>query len=396
MSRHRKGLRRFTNYKPAAHAALSAITLGRPGAARALDFFPTFGKPHGMVVLHDDMIEAPMARPQYAVELAKMLEHNCEGTKTSPEIPAFPMQRRVVWEAPDIYMPGRIVYPVDRTLARIASFEQSGPTNWSHTRPRPFRGRPIEIRGRAVLIPKMRHYGHLMTDQLAPIAFAAHLGIISTERPVTLVRAAGDNPVADAFVRGMIKLGLVSDVVTLKRSQGAVAESFIQCEALVSSGEHKYAMPEVTPLFRRIFAAAYEDGAKPAPATYSKVYLSRGSAKLRQVEGEAELLERLKAEGFHIFEATWKNHDEQMRMFSNCEVMVGVHGGGLVNAIFCDPKAHMIELCAFDARKTTGLAWTSCSGARYSSVFGGSDGPLQSFSIDPDKVFNEIMALTAE
>jgi hypothetical protein len=395
MSRHRKGLRSLSNYKPALHAAFSAITRGRPGMARALDFYGRFGPPEGMVVLHDDTIESPIAAPQYAVELAKMLEHNCEGQQTSEGIPPFPLMRRVVWEAPEIYFPGRIIYPVDRRTAQIASFELSGPTNWSHTRPRPFRSPPIRIRGRAVVIPNMRHYGHLMTDKLAPIAFAVHLGLITPDRPVTLVRSVGDNPVAEAFARGLVALGLVSDIVTLRRSQSALADSLIQCEALVSSGEHKYAMPEVTPVIRRIFSAAYGDDPQQGAGAPSKVYLYRGGAKLRQVEGELELMERLKGIGFHIFQSTWNNHADQIRMFSNCDVMVGVHGGGLVNAIFCRQDAHMIELCAFDARKTTGLFWTACSGARYSSVFGGSDGPLQSFSIDPEKTFQEIAALAA-
>ncbi|MDB5430588.1 MAG: hypothetical protein JWP35_1704 [Caulobacter sp.] len=393
MSRHRTGLRRLRNYKPAAHALFSRITRGRPALSEALDFYPNFGPPDGMTVLHDDLITSPMAAPKYAAELAKMLEHNCEGTQTAKGIPPLPLLRRVVWEAPDIYMPGRIIYPVDRRSARIASFELDGPTNWSNTRPRPFRSPPIQIRGRAVLVPNMRHYGHLMTDKLAPIAFAAHLGFITPANPVTLVRAQGDNAVSRAFADGMVKLGLASNIVTLTRGQSALAESYIQCEALTSSGEHKYAMPEVTPLIREIFAAAYGEQALASIPTYPRVYLTRGSAKLRQVEGEAALIEALRADGVHIFESRWSNHAEQMQVFSNCDVQVGVHGGGLVNAIFAKPSSRLIEICAFDARKTTGLFWTSCAGADYSALFGGPDGPLQSFTIDPVEMRREIEAL---
>jgi capsular polysaccharide biosynthesis protein len=393
MSRHRTGLRRLRNYKPALHALFSGLTRGRPAVAKALDFYPEFGPPDGMTILHDDVITSPMAAPKYAVELAKMLEHNCEATQTAKGIPAYPLLRRVVWEAPDIYIPGRILFPVDRRLARVASFEVEGPTNWSHTRPRPFRSAPIRIPGRAVLIPNMRHYGHLMTDKLAPIAFAAHMGFITPENPVTIVRSHGDNPVALAFADGMVKLGLASNIVTLSRGESALAESYIQCEALTQSGEHKYAMPEVTPLIRRIFTAAYGEETLAAIPTYSRVYLTRGSAKLRQVEGEAALIEALRADGFHIFESSWNNHAEQLQVFSNCDLWVGVHGGGLVNAIFDKPDSRLIEICSFDARKTTGIFWTSCSGADYSALFGGPDGPLQTFSIDPEKMRREILAL---
>lgn len=389
MARHRKGLKRLLDFKPKAHAGFSAMTRGRPALAKALDFFPEFGCPNGMAVLHDSEITSPMAAPRYAAEHAQLLQHNRESIQSGPGIPPYPQLRRVVWEAPEIYVPGRIIAPVDQSLGRIASFEKAGPTNWSITRPRPFRSRPLRISGRAVLIPYMKHYGHLLTDVLAPIAFAVHLGLISRESPVTVIRAREDNPVSVAFAEGLVRMGVAREVVTLGREDSALADSYLQCEVLASSGEHKYAMPEVTPLLREIFALGHGGEKAVAASPHERVYLTRGDAKLRRVAGEEALIALLRGRGFHIFESRWDNHLEQLAVFSGCRLLMGVHGAGLANAIFGRPDATLIEIQAGNARKTTGLYWAACAGMGYKSVFGTEEGQRQSFAIDPEALARE-------
>lgn len=379
----------MVNLKPKAYAGFAALTRGRPALGRALDFFPDYGPPSGMTVLHDELVTSPMAQPRYAENLVTLSQDNRESVQTSKGAPPYPMLRRIIWEAPDIYIPGRIIAPVDRGLGRIASFELEGPTNWSTTRPRPFRKPPAHIAGRAILIRHMKHYGHLLTDLLGPIAFAISRGHISQANPVTVVHAHADNPVTTAFIEGLVRMGLVRSVVTLGREDSCQADSFLQAEVLASSGEHRYALSEITPLLREIFAQAYSD--RPQPAFKGgRVYVTRGDAKLRKVAGEAELIELLRQRGFHIFESRWDNHPEQLAVFSNHDLLLGVHGGGLANIIFSKPESRLVEIFAGDARKTTGLFWAACAGADYSCVFGGPEGPRQSFTIDAGAVVREV------
>ncbi len=385
MARHRSGLKRLYDLKPKAHALCSLLTRGSPAMARALDFFPAYAPPPNVQMLHDTSIASPMAAPRYAEELARNQQFNREHPLTGAGVPPYPMIRRMLWEARDIYVPGRIIMPVDRGIGRIVSHERRGNTNWAVTRPRPFRKPPIEIAGRAMGFLYMKHYGHLLTDVLGPIALAVQQGLVTPENPVTMVVAARDNPVSVRFVEGMLRLGLARDVVRLTHEDSAICESWLQGEVLVASGEHKYGMPEATDTLRRIFMAADDAGAPPAVA-HPKVYFQRGAVKLRQVAGEAALIEALRDRGWHIFESSWGNHAEQLAVFGGFQTMVGVHGAGLANLIFARPGARVVELQAGNARKTTGLFWAACAGLDYVSAYGGPEGADQSFTIDPAEV----------
>jgi hypothetical protein len=394
MARHRRGLRRLLDLKPKAHAAFSLLTRHSPGMAKALDFFPRYARPPSLTVLHDDAVTNPMIAPRYAEALQLVLQKNKERVQAGPEVPPFPLLRRLVWQAGETYIPGHMIAPVDLSTGCIASFAAMGPTGWSVTRPRVLRRPPVRVQGRAVLIPYMKHYGHLLTDILAPIAFAVHRGLISREDPVTVVCAEGDNPVSDAFARGLLALGHARRIERLGPRDAALCEAYVHAEVLCSSGEHRYAFPEVTPLLREIFV---QGGGYPAPtaAPPARVFLTRGNAKLRKVEGEGELIKALRARGFHIFEAHWSNHAEQLAIFSGCDLLVGVHGAGLANAIFGRHTARLVELQAEDARKTTGLFWAACAGMDYSCLLGGPEGPRQSFAIDPARILRELERLGA-
>lgn len=393
MARHRKGLRLLFDLKPKAHAVCSLLTRGSPAIARALDFFPAYAAPRSLQLVHDDVVTNPIVARNYATQFALTSEQNRETLQVGPGIPPFPQLRRVVWEMGETYVPGRIIAPVDLSHGRIASLTQTGPTNWATTRPRPFRKQPARITGRAVLIPYMKHYGHLLTDILAPIAFAVHRRLITREDPVTIVCAREDNPVAAAFAEGMLKLGFARAVHRLGRDEGVIAEAYLHAEVLCSSGEHRYAFPEVTPLLREIFVRGgnyAEQGVPPA-----RVFLTRGHAKLRRVEGEAELIEALRARSFSILEARWTNHAEQLAVFSGCELLVGVHGAGLANAIFGKPGARLVEVQSCNARKTTGLFWAACAGMDYTCLLGGPEGKRQSFAIEPEVILRWLDSLGA-
>lgn len=76
-----------------------------------------------------------------------------------------------------------------------------------------------------------------------------------------------------------------------------------------------------------------------------RLYVTRGGRKnTRRLENEAEVLDALAPRGFETVEPGSLSVAEQIRLFSEAEIVVGAHGAGLTNLVFCPVGAAVIEL----------------------------------------------------
>jgi hypothetical protein len=75
-----------------------------------------------------------------------------------------------------------------------------------------------------------------------------------------------------------------------------------------------------------------------------KIYISRKNASARRILNEIEIIEYLSGLGFEIIEAESFSFDDQVKLFSQAEVVVSPHGSGLSNIVFCNKKTKVIEL----------------------------------------------------
>ena len=136
---------------------------------------------------------------------------------------------------------------------------------------------------------------------------------------------------------------------------------------------------------------------QPAPSVDQSVYISRRDAVSRPLINNAELEAQLLQSGFDIVATGELTLRAQIALFANAKIVVGQHGAGLINAIFCQPGAVLIEL--FPEYMLQAHFWTAASlvGVRYGFVSGTSfdadssivsvDGNWDSVSvIDVDRV----------
>ncbi|MGL5062290.1 MAG: glycosyltransferase family 61 protein [Microcoleus sp.] len=72
-----------------------------------------------------------------------------------------------------------------------------------------------------------------------------------------------------------------------------------------------------------------------------KIYISR--AGKRRVKNEIEVKEVLQQFGFEILEDISRPVDEQIRIFQEAAVVVGPHGAGFTNLLWCQPGTKVIE-----------------------------------------------------
>jgi capsular polysaccharide biosynthesis protein len=99
-------------------------------------------------------------------------------------------------------------------------------------------------------------------------------------------------------------------------------------------------------IFGRIRAAV-----RPAHSHRGRrIYVARFNAASRQMENERELADRLIGIGFEIIIAENLSFSEQVRCFAEASVVVGPHGAGLTNCVYCWPGTTVIELAHRDHR----------------------------------------------
>jgi len=138
---------------------------------------------------------------------------------------------------------------------------------------------------------------------------------------------------------------------------------------------------------------------QPAPSVDQSVYISRRDAVSRPLINNAELEAGLVQSGFDIVATGELTLRTQIALFANAKIVMGQHGAGLINAIFCQPGAVLIEL--FPEYMLQAHFWTAASlvGVRYGFVSGTSfdadssivsvDGNWDSVSvIDVDRVLD--------
>ena len=116
------------------------------------------------------------------------------------------------------------------------------------------------------------------------------------------------------------------------------------------------------------------------------LFASRGSARLRRLINEAELVAELKEFDFEFFVPRADDHRSQIEAFRSARIVVAVHGAALTNLLFCRPGTLVIELFASNHVKST-YCWLAMRlGLRYRPVIGFSGDYLQAFAVKPQEV----------
>lgn len=122
------------------------------------------------------------------------------------------------------------------------------------------------------------------------------------------------------------------------------------------------------------------------------LFVSRGDASLRRLKNEAELISELLDFEFEFFVPKSDDHRSQIEAFRSARIIVAVHGAGLINLLFCQPDALVIELFPANQIKST-YCWLALRlGLRYRAVVGFSGDEDLAFSIKVPLVIAEVEA----
>ena len=107
-------------------------------------------------------------------------------------------------------------------------------------------------------------------------------------------------------------------------------------------GDSGHVSPESCRFLRALFPP------QNSPNRRRRLFISRSDASHRRLVNEDEIFAVLEVRGFEKIVLRGKTVREQADLFGTAEAVVGVHGAGLANFVFCPPGVRVIEFFSPD------------------------------------------------
>jgi hypothetical protein len=99
-----------------------------------------------------------------------------------------------------------------------------------------------------------------------------------------------------------------------------------------------------------------------------KIFISRADARARKIINQQEIEAIVSRRGYDIVVPGEMTAREQMRVFGEASHVVGVHGAGLTNVLFCAPGARVLEILPALCAAPTYWVLSTQIGHRYHAV----------------------------
>lgn len=103
--------------------------------------------------------------------------------------------------------------------------------------------------------------------------------------------------------------------------------------------------------------------AKPS----NKIYISREDAPGRKVVNEAEFFPALERHGYKKVSLSGLSLEEQVYLFANASHIIGIHGAGLANLVYCECNTKVLELFPDDFGLVSIRALAQSVGCEYAT-----------------------------
>jgi capsular polysaccharide biosynthesis protein len=125
------------------------------------------------------------------------------------------------------------------------------------------------------------------------------------------------------------------------------------------------------------------------PRPHRAIYITRADANNRRVINESEIRAVVIDNGFEVVSLTNVPLLEQVKLFAEARIVVGPHGAGFTNAVFCQPGSVLIEFmpetwqihCFERLARLVGMTYRSIVGIENDVSDG--DIPSHNHTVDP-------------
>lgn len=196
-----------------------------------------------------------------------------------------------------------------------------------------------------ILIGGQNNYCHLLTNWLPRLELAKHC-IPNWQEMKILIHHE-----CSRWVLDILKLFGVDEKSIIYRSKGKDIRVFKNLYVPTMYENAEYSRQGINMVASRILSGA--NLATPEiNGSGERIYITRKDANVaadrdwifRDCVNEDEVLECLKPMGFVPYRLSDLSFSDQVKLFSNADIVIGAHGAGLTNLMFSSPKTKYIVL----------------------------------------------------
>ena len=206
--------------------------------------------------------------------------------------------------------------------------------------------KPAKIDGRVFLVGNrgFNNYYHWMLDILPSFDLFKIAGYsINPMDKIAVFNGSTKFQIETLEQAGIAK----SQIIELNRLSPYIEADTIVCPFFSNAmgmqmGE--WVPAAVREIYRNVLEDTNPDLAGHVPLA-EKIYLARSdnARNARNIGNETELISYLKKREFLVVYAENYSVAQQVKLFSNARVVIGAHGAGFANMVFCKPKTILIE-----------------------------------------------------
>lgn len=263
----------------------------------------------------------------------------------------------------------------------------SGTANWNFAKARTLRGQ-APLRGRCHFLARTDNYYHALFHDLVPLVDYLER-LHSRGMPLTLICTPSRLAILRQACTMLEEAYPGLNTVELPEDGRLPVEEALWLSFEAGNAEWNFAAAPPVHRLAEIFRGHY--GIQPGNGR--RLFFSRGNSKIRRLVNEEALFEIAKDHGFERFEARADNHADQVRNFSQADIIIGVHGAGLGNLAFCRPGTKVLEIFPENFTKSTYLWVSKRIGLHYDWLVGGPGDYDQAFSVDEAAFAKRVEAL---
>ncbi len=390
MGRHRTRFQNFIDLKPKAFCLFRGLRAISPPLASGLSFYPELAPPSTdkLEILEERIHPSAALSGGYEHHFEFMSQHNIDTLRPAEPFREPMAAKRIIALVQDCLILGHTMVPTDPATGKGVSLTGNSQSNWNFAFPTlPLK--TIRRSGTVFVCPNYKNYYHILVDILFPLYYALITHGDRLPKPLTVVTPKSITPMLEQGIAVMRSWAPDLEHIRLSPLETVRAEHLLYARVHAANSELTFAFPEVAEPVKQAFMKFFSIASQPVS---QKIFLYRGNTRLRKVEGEDQLADILKRNGFTIFAPKWENFAEQIARFMAAKVIVGAHGAGLTNVVWGGPQTTLFEIMAENARKRTYLHMAAEVGAKYTPVCGSLEGEQLAFAIDPKKVAKEILS----